>query len=179
MRYTGAAVCSNKGSVYNFPLYCSFEPRGYEEGLQATVVTTKNWPKRKAATVHYVKLLKDHITKLAKLGFLMTRGDVLNLATTYSSTAVFLGINKPNEGGLSTPWFCGLMKLWPELKVVKPQKLNLRWAKARSEEVANSYFEELEKVLDKYNLKDKPHLIYNIDETGFQVEQHESQFNNL
>lgn len=102
----------------------------------------------------------------------MTRGNILKLAT---STAVFLGLKKVNEEGLSSQWFRRFMRRWPELKVVKPQKLNLRRAKATNEEVVDSCFEELEKVLEKYNLKDKPHLIYNIDEyqTGFQVE-HES-----
>jgi lipocalin len=32
----------------------------------------------------------------------------------------------------------------------------------------NSYFDELEKVITKYNLKDKPHLIFNVDEKGIQ-----------
>ena len=30
----------------------------------------------------------------------------------------------------------------------------------------SSYFEELERVIKKYNLQDKPHLIFNVDEKG-------------
>ena len=33
-----------------------------------------------------------------------------------------------------------------------------------------SYFRELESILDKYSLKDKPHVIYNIDEKGINTE---------
>ena len=32
------------------------------------------------------------------------------------------------------------------------------------------YFEELDRILTKYNLKDKPHAIYNIDEKGINTE---------
>ena len=39
-------------------------------------------------------------------------------------------------------------------------------AKSASASVVYEYFQELELTLDKYNLRDKPHLIFDIDEKG-------------
>jgi hypothetical protein len=54
----------------------------------------------------------------------------------------------------------------PELRVFKPRALEVQRAKCTSEAVVSNYFNELENILDKYNLKTKPHLIYNVDEKG-------------
>ena len=66
------------------------------------------------------------------------------------------------------------MKRWPELRVVKPQKLGMRRAKSTTKETVFKYFDELEKIMVKYDLKHKPHLIFNVDETGIQVEHSRS-----
>ena len=39
-------------------------------------------------------------------------------------------------------------------------------AKSASTLVVSNYFQELEQTLDKYELRDKPQLIFNIDEKG-------------
>jgi hypothetical protein len=43
---------------------------------------------------------------------------------------------------LSNNWFYGMLKRWPELKLVKPQKLSMSRAKAASQENLNKYFKE-------------------------------------
>jgi hypothetical protein len=58
------------------------------------------------------------------------------------------------------------MDRWPELKTQRPRALASSRAKCTSQDVVNSYFDELETILTKYSLKDKPHCIYNIDEKG-------------
>ena len=62
------------------------------------------------------------------------------------------------------------MDRWPELRVVKSSSLSQLRAKSASKTSICSYFQELESILDKYSLKDKPHLIYNIDEKGINTE---------
>ena len=49
--------------------------------------------------------------------------------------------------------------------MVKPRSLEV--ARAKAANVEN--FQELEKTLDKYQLKDKPHLLYNVDEKGLTI----------
>ena len=46
----------------------------------------------------------------------------------------------------------------------KPRTLAIVRAKAASEENVTAYFQQLDKILTKYNLKEKPQHMYNIDE---------------
>ncbi|KAJ8028895.1 hypothetical protein HOLleu_28147 [Holothuria leucospilota] len=113
------------------------------------------------------RMLKDHIIHLAKLGYPLTRSDVLQIAT---QTAVFLKVKKDPSHLLSQHWLNGFLSRWPELKVVRPSKLGMKRAKAITKESISKYFNELNNILIKYELKDKPHLIFNVDETGFNFE---------
>jgi hypothetical protein len=44
--------------------------------------------------------------------------------------------------------------------------LDLARAKSASEEKTDNYFTVLSEIMKKYNLEDKPHLIFNVDEKG-------------
>lgn len=44
-----------------------------------------------------------------------------------------------------------------------------------SRETVGSYFNELEPIMTKYSLTHKPHLIFNVDETGFQTDHSPSK----
>jgi hypothetical protein len=48
--------------------------------------------------------------------------------------------------------------------MVKPSGLSELRAKAASPECTDKYFAELDSILTKYDLKEKPHLVYNVDE---------------
>ena len=52
------------------------------------------------------------------------------------------------------------------LKIIKASGLAITRAKSASQENIDNYFQELEKILVKYNLSDELHYIYNIDEKG-------------
>ena len=67
------------------------------------------------------------------------------------------GKAKKNEIGFSITWFYKFMDRWPELRVVEPSSLSELSAKIAFETSICSYF--LESILNKYSLKDKPHLI--------------------
>ncbi|KAJ8297691.1 hypothetical protein KUTeg_024222 [Tegillarca granosa] len=56
---------------------------------------------------------------------------------------------------------------WSGIKVVQARSLEFARAKGASMTTVDSYFKELDQILSKYNLKDSPHLIFNIDESGF------------
>lgn len=111
--------------------------------------------------------LVDHIKKSTDLGYGYTRTDVTTLATDY---AVDLGLKDKDGKPLSLQWFRSFMDRWPELKTERPRALAMSRAKCTSQEVVDSFFDELETILTKYNLKDKPHCIYNIDEKGLSPE---------
>lgn len=48
----------------------------------------------------------------------------------------------------------------------KSRTLAIARAKAASEENVTAYFQELDQILTKYNLTEKPQHMYNIDEKG-------------
>ena len=70
----------------------------------------------------------------------------------------------------SMNWFNSFIGRWPELRVVKPSSLSEQRAKSASKESLNNYFVELNKIMLKYDLKDKPQHIYNIDEKGINTQ---------
>ncbi|ESO89300.1 hypothetical protein LOTGIDRAFT_229168 [Lottia gigantea] len=109
--------------------------------------------------------LAEHIKDMASLGYTYTRAEMINLGSEY---AVHLGIKTKDDKQLSAKWFYNFMTRWPELKIWKPKTISEQIAKATSRVSINRYFDELGKIMDKYNLKDKPECIYNVDEKVLQ-----------
>lgn len=66
-------------------------------------------------------------------------------------------------------WLKGLQKRFPELTTRKPEKLGTARARMLNSTVVERYFAELTTVVNDLKLKDKPHLIWNCDETGKQL----------
>ena len=52
----------------------------------------------------------------------------------------------------------------------KPGSLEVARAKSATPEAVKNYFCELEKILNKYHLKEKPGFLFNIDEKGLSAE---------
>ena len=99
---------------------------------------------------------------MASYGYGYTRQEIVDIATDY---ALQLG-KRPQDKPFTLNWFRRFIVRWPELRVLKPRALEQQRAKCTSESVVSSYFVELEHVIKKYNLQDKPHLIFNVDEKG-------------
>ena len=55
-----------------------------------------------------------------------------------------------------------------KLTSLNPRSLESCRAKSATPEQISSYYDNLNKILEKYNLKDKPMHIFNLDETGLQ-----------
>ena len=84
------------------------------------------------------------------------------MATEY---AIWLG-HRDKEHPLSFQWYSDFMGRWPELKVIKPRGLEMQRAKATTLDCVTNYYNELNHILTKYDLHDKPERIYNVDEKG-------------
>ncbi|XP_061196384.1 uncharacterized protein LOC133204647 [Saccostrea echinata] len=111
--------------------------------------------------------LADHIKEMAQFGY-GTRKEVVNLANDFVRS---LG-KRNRDNPLTLRWYQGFMSRWEELRVVKPRAMEIQRAKAGNKETVTSYFKELQEVIHKNNLQDKPHLIFNVDEKG--IQQHHS-----
>jgi len=63
-------------------------------------------------------------------------------------------------------WWNKFCKCHPELVLRTPATLSLSRASASTKECIDNYFDVLEQVLDDYDLRDQPSLIFNMDESG-------------
>ena len=111
--------------------------------------------------------LVGHITYMAGIGYGYNKSGIQYMAKDY---AVSLGKPTKAKESLSNNWFYGFIKRWPNLKIVKPQKLSIARAKSASRESLDKYYKELSLVLTSNGLNDKPQNIYNVDETGVNTE---------
>ena len=100
----------------------------------------------------------QHIKVMASCGYGYSRSEVVDMASQY---AVALG-KRDQDHPFSLMWLHNFMKRWPELRVRKPRSLELARAKATSEEAVTAYFNELDKILTKYDLKKIPQSPYTI-----------------
>ncbi|XP_045197427.2 uncharacterized protein LOC123552106 [Mercenaria mercenaria] len=107
----------------------------------------------------------DHIKTTARYGYGYTVQECVDLASDY---AVQLG-KRPKDKPLSTKWLKGLRERWPEIKRFTLRALEHVTAKMAKESVISEYFENLQTCVNKYDLTDKPHLIFNVDEKGVSV----------
>lgn len=110
-------------------------------------------------------LFVNHLKTMAELGYGYSRSEVVDQATNF---AVYLQKRDKNHP-LSDRWYRGFMARWPEMKLVKPRALSNCRAEATSKASITKYFNNLESVLKKYDLMDKPECIYNVDEKGVQT----------
>ena len=133
---------------------------------RVNVDCVKNGPEPVLSEIEEAKLVA-HIKELAAVGYGYTRAEVCGMATDF---AVTLGKRKKEDQQFSMQWFYSFLKRWPELHVVKPSSLSEQRARCASEVSITNYFMELEHILTKYNLQEKPQSIYNIDEKGINTE---------
>jgi hypothetical protein len=109
--------------------------------------------------------LVSHLKEMANIGYRYSRQEVGDVASNF---AVHLN-KRTKDNQLSLKWFYSFLGRWPELKVIKPRSLEISRAKSATIENVDKYFEELKNVMEKYDLIDKPHLIFNIDEKGITI----------
>lgn len=131
-----------------------------------SIDVTKSGPDPLLSQLEEVSLV-EHLIYMSNLGYGYTRSQVMELGT---DLALYLGKRKKDDPLLSRTWFSNFMGRWPELRVIKPRGLAAIRAKCTSPEKIAAYYEELKRILQKYDLEDRPESIYNIDEKGLQTE---------
>ena len=72
------------------------------------------------------------------------------------------------NGQVTRDWFCGFTKRWNHVfKYKVPEKIAKNRAAACNPEAIIEFFKIVRTIYDEHDLHDKPHLIFNVDETGF------------
>ena len=116
--------------------------------------------------------LAEHMKYMASIGYGYSKQEVINLAT---DLAVFQGNKSPDVPPLSAMWFHSFLKNHKDLQLLKPRQLNIAREKCASAAAISKYYKELSIVLTQNNLHDKPHLIFNVGETGCSTEHNPSK----
>ena len=109
------------------------------------------------------EMLAEHCVSMAHLGYGFTRWQVLDMAKNMSEA-----VGKDTEP--TKHWFYGFLTRFPELKMVHPKKREKARDEAVNQETLKGYFDALGEVLDKYDIKNKPQFIWNVDETGISLD---------
>ncbi|XP_052276674.1 uncharacterized protein LOC127875923 [Dreissena polymorpha] len=136
------------------------------------VKISSRWGKDSLFTHEEEELLVSHLEGLAQVGYGINRSQLNILA---GDLAMKLG-RRLTDSKLSNNWYYAFLRRWTHrLKVIKPRGLSSTRAAAVTQENIDSYFRDLDAILTKYSLKCKPHLIYNLDETGIQPEHRPSK----
>ncbi|CAH8518540.1 unnamed protein product [Heterobilharzia americana] len=114
------------------------------------------------------KKMVDHILFMSKIGYPYTRNQVVELAGDMTKAvgriAPFKYLNP------SQAWFYAFLNRWPDLKNFLFGPRSNRKSKGVSGDSIQSYFEQLEKVLNKYSIKDKAEHFWIVDEVSISCE---------
>ena len=102
----------------------------------------------------------------SKAGYPKTRGDISRIAENVARDKGMLkGVN------ISHGWVDNFMKRHPELALRKGDATAEVRMNSVTTENMKSYYDLLEEILEKHNLKTSPGQIYNVDETGMSLDQ--------
>ena len=124
------------------------------------------YTRRELAELAGETALVAHVKDIAACGYGYTRRELAELA---GETAFFLN-KRDTSAPLHDKWMYDFLKRWPELKIMKPKGLSMVRAHSATRETLDNYYKELLRIIQKYKLLEKPHRIFNVDETGISSE---------
>ncbi|KAJ2937643.1 hypothetical protein O0L34_g19317 [Tuta absoluta] len=145
--YAAAAYYQIPRSTLNTRLTCIRDSPG-----RPTVFTPK-----------FEKCMAENLHIMERYGFPLTRKEASILISEYVRRN---GIHTPFKDDIpGKDWFHALQRR-NELSIKKPQAVEISRRKACDPFIVYEYFDILERVVDELDLKEKPHRIYNLDETS-------------
>lgn len=113
--------------------------------------------------------LVTHIKKLQSVGFTPCRDSVRSMAYELAERMkIPHKFNKENKKS-GYDWLTAFFARHPNLSIRKSEGVSVARAQGMDRKTVSEYFDLLEKVLIENDLIDKPGSIYNMDETGLQL----------
>lgn len=119
--------------------------------------------------------LAQHIKKCQKHGFPMTRDDLRTVAYKFANQLGIKHSFNDDEQKAGYDWLQLFLSRHPDLSIRKAEGLSMARSLALNKEEVFSYFNLLEQVLNENELFDKPGSIFNVDETGLQLNNRPGQ----
>ena len=130
-------------------------------------IDPENFAQETLFTKDEEKKLVEHIKMRSELGYGLSNCYLQRLAGEMAYDLK----KRSKKTPLSNSWLYAFLSRWDsEIKSIKPRQLESTRAKNTTPEIVDTYFENLKHVLQENSLGDKPHRIFNIDETGLQPE---------
>ena len=114
-------------------------------------------------------VLVNHIKKLSRHGFSLTRNDVRALAFNLAGSLNIDHRFNREEELAGWDWLWGFLKRHPGLSIRKEENLSLARALGMKREVVHRYFDLLERFMGDLNLMNRADRIFGLDESGFQL----------
>ena len=107
------------------------------------------------------------VSQAAEMGFGMSKRQVLlKVGTLCQKTSVA----HFKHGAPGKDWWYSFTKRHPEISLRKPEKLGNVRARMLNRVKVEQHFDDLEKLIDELNLREKPECIWNADESGKQFQ---------
>lgn len=113
--------------------------------------------------------LVNHIKKLQQYGFAPDRESVRIWAFKLAEQMKLKQRFNMEKGKAGYDWLCSFIRRHPDISVRKAEGISINRATGMNRETVKHYFELLDKILSENELHDKPSNVFNIDETGLQL----------
>jgi hypothetical protein len=113
--------------------------------------------------------IKRHVLKLQKNGFAPTRYSVRKMAYRLAETLEIKNTFNKEKCVARNDWLQNFLKRHPELSVRKAEGVSLARTQGMNVKEVQDYFNLLEKILHDNDLLNKPSNVFNMDETGLQL----------
>lgn len=113
--------------------------------------------------------LVQHIIKAQKYGFPMTVPDVRKLAYNFAECLQINHKFNKEKGDAGSDWFRSFLRRHPDLSIRKAEGVSLGRGEGMNRVDVGNYFKLLQETLEQNELFNKPGCIYNVDETGLQL----------
>lgn len=117
----------------------------------------------------YEKKLVTHIQKLEKVGFAPDRKDVKEMAFQLAKTYNIRNPFSEKTEAAGNIWFNGFLARNPVLSQRKSEGLSLARAHGVNRKDVKDFFDLLAKIYQDYDFASHPEDIYNMDESGIQI----------
>lgn len=115
------------------------------------------------------KKLVDHIKTMQSKGFPLTIDDVRSIAFQFAERLKIIHrFNKTTEKA-GYDWMQMFLKRNPDITLRKSEGVSLARSQALNRVEVDAYFKLLEQVLTENDIIDKPNCIFNMDESGLQL----------
>lgn len=113
--------------------------------------------------------LSRHILKMQSKGFPLTRDDLRTIAFQFAEQLnIKHRFNKEIQKA-GYDWLCLFLSRNPRITVRKSEGVSLARTAAMNKKEVGEYFDLLEQIMTEHSLFEKPANIFNIDETGLQL----------